>query len=181
MKKWNLIVDVANCSNCNNCAMAVKDEYEGNVFPGYSLPQPRHGHHWVNILSRERGSGSLMDAAYLPTTCNQCDDAPCVAAATNGALYKRPDGIVMIDPARSKGQKQLVDACPYGHIWWNEELSVPQKYSFDAHLLDKGWKEPRISQVCASGCLSVVKCEDEEMLAKAKAEQLEGLRPELGT
>ena len=181
MKKWNLIVDVANCSNCNNCAMAVKDEYDGNEFPGYSLPQPRHGHHWINIQHRDRGSGSLMDVAYLPTTCNQCDDAPCVAAAENGAVYKRPDGIVMIDPVRSKGQKQLIAACPYGHIWWNEDLNVPQKYSLDAHLLDKGWKEPRISQVCASGCMSIVKCEDAEMQDKAKAEQLERLQPELGT
>ena len=180
MKKWNMIVDVANCNNCNNCTMAVKDEYVGNEFPGYSGPQPLHGHRWINIERRDRGSGSLMDVGYLPTTCNQCDNAPCIAAATNNAVYKRPDGIVMIDPVRSKGQKHLVASCPYGHIWWNEELNVPQKYSFDAHLLDNGWTEPRITQVCASGCLSVLKAEDEEMQARAKAEQLETLQPELG-
>ncbi|HIA81576.1 MAG TPA: oxidoreductase, partial [Rhodospirillales bacterium] len=27
MKQWNLIVDVANCTNCNLCVLAVQDEY----------------------------------------------------------------------------------------------------------------------------------------------------------
>ena len=31
---------------------------------------------------------------------------------------------------KAKGQKQLVDACPYGHIWWNEELQIPQHHLF---------------------------------------------------
>lgn len=181
MKKWNLIVDVDNCSYCQNCTMAEKDEYDGNTFPGYSLPQPRHGHHWINILRRERGSGSLMDVAYLPTMCNQCADAPCIAAAENQAMYRRPDGIVMIDPQRARGQRQLVSACPYGHIWWNEELNVPQKYFFDAHLLDQGWTAPRAVKVCASGALSIALVEDEDMRVRAAAEKLQVLLPEKGT
>ncbi len=181
MKKWNLIVDVANCSYCNNCTMAEKDEYDGNTFPGYSLPQPRHGHHWINLLRRERGAGSLMDVAYLPTMCNQCDNAPCMLAAQPGVMYRRPDGIVMIDPVKAKGQKQLVDACPYGHIWWNEEQQVPQKYFFDAHLLDQGWTAPRAVKVCASGSLTIAHVTDAEMQARADSEKLEVLCPELGT
>jgi len=181
MKKWNLIVDVANCTYCQNCTMAEKDEYDNNTFPGYSLPQPRHGHHWINVLRRERGSGSLMDVAYLPTMCNQCADAPCIAAAENQAMYRRPDGIVMIDPVRARGQRHLVAACPYGHIWWNDQLEVPQKYFFDAHLLDQGWTAPRAVKVCASGSLSVAFVEDEEMSARAAVEKLQVLFPEKGT
>ncbi|QTF09153.1 oxidoreductase [Brenneria izadpanahii] len=181
MKKWNIIVDVENCTNCQNCTMAVMDEYVGNAFPHYSAPHPPHGHHWVEIKKRERGSGSLLDVAYLNVMCNQCDKAPCVRAAKDGAIYKREDGIVMIDPDKAKGQKQLVKACPYGHIWWNDEHQVPQKYSLDAHLLDAGWPEPRITQVCASGCLYAVKLEDNEMRQKAQEQGLERLRPELKT
>ena len=48
MKKWNLVIDVAKCTNCNNCFLADKDEYVGNDFPGYAAPQPRHGHRWRN-------------------------------------------------------------------------------------------------------------------------------------
>ena len=32
MKKWNLIIDVDNCTNCNMCTLACKDEFVGNVF-----------------------------------------------------------------------------------------------------------------------------------------------------
>ena len=65
----------------------------------------------------------MIDIAYVPTMCNHCDDAPCVAKG-GGAVKKRDDGIVLIDPEKAKGRKDLVDACPYGHIWWNEEHAV---------------------------------------------------------
>ena len=42
MKKWNLIVDVAKCTNCNCCTLATQDEHVGNEFPGYSAPMPRY-------------------------------------------------------------------------------------------------------------------------------------------
>jgi len=181
MKKWNMIIDVELCENCNNCFMADKDEYCGNSFPGYTGEQPRHGHRWIDIRRRERGSGSLLDVAYLPTMCNQCDNAPCIKAARNGEITKRPDGIVLIDPAKAKGKKELVKACPYGHIWWNEELQVPQKWFFDAHLLDAGWTEPRCAQVCPTGCLTSHLVEESEMQAMAKELKLEVLKPELKT
>jgi Fe-S-cluster-containing dehydrogenase component len=181
MKKWNLIVDVSLCTNCNNCFLAVKDEYCGNTFPGYSESQPLHGHYWIDIKKRERGAGSLMDVAYLPTTCHQCDNAPCIKASKNGAVYKREDGIVMIDPVKSKGQTQLVDACPYGCIWWNEDLKLPQKWCFDAQLLDNGWKEPRITRVCATGALKALLITDPEMKTLCEREELEALRPELNS
>ena len=181
MKKWNLIVDVALCTNCNNCFLAVKDEYCGNTFEGYSAEQPLHGHYWIHILKKERGSGSLLDVAYLPTTCNQCDNAPCIKSAKDSAVYKREDGIVIIDPVRSKGQDQLVKACPYGNIWWHKELKLPQKWSFDAHLLDNGWKEPRITRACATGALKAISATDQEMKDVCGAENLEELRPELNS
>jgi Fe-S-cluster-containing dehydrogenase component len=181
MKKWNLIVDVSLCTNCANCFLAVKDEYCSNTFPGYSEAQPLHGHYWIDIKRRERGAGSLMDVAYLPTTCNQCDNAPCIKASQNDAIYKREDGIVMIDPDKSIGQKQLVKACPYGNIWWNEALELPQKWCFDAHLLDNSWKEPRVTKVCATGALKAVLITDEDMKKMCEREQLEALRPELNS
>jgi len=30
MKKWNMIIDVAECTNCNLCTLATMDEYVGN-------------------------------------------------------------------------------------------------------------------------------------------------------
>jgi Fe-S-cluster-containing dehydrogenase component len=181
MKKWNLIVDVAKCTNCNLCTLANQDEHVGNEFPGYSAPMPRHGHRWIDIRSKERGSGPIVDVAYLPVMCQHCDDAPCVKAAKNGAVTKRADGIVHIDPVKAKGQKAIADACPYGAVRWNEELNLPQHWFFDAHLLDRGWKEPRAVQVCATGALKAVKVTDEEMSAIKVQEGLRELQPESAT
>jgi Fe-S-cluster-containing dehydrogenase component len=180
MKKWNLVVDVAECHGCNNCFVACKDEYVGNQFPGYSASQPLHGHKWINILYRERGRSPMVDAAYLPTMCNHCDNAPCVAKG-KGAVVKRPDGIVIIDPERAKGRKDLVDACPYGAIWWNEELEVPQTWIFDAHLLDQGWQAPRAVESCPTAALRALRVDDEEMARIRQDEQLEVLAPERDT
>jgi len=55
--KWNLIVDVARCDNCRVCFLAVKDEYVGNDFPGYSAAQPAQGHNWLG--HPPKGAGRL--------------------------------------------------------------------------------------------------------------------------
>jgi Fe-S-cluster-containing hydrogenase component 2 len=160
MSQWNLIIDVARCENCNNCVLANKDEFVGNNFPGYSAPQPLHGESTIKISRTVRGEGHMVDAAYLPTLCNHCDDAPCMKKGGD-CISKRADGIVIIDPEKSKGRKDLVAACPYGSIVWNADLNIPQNWIFDAHLLDKGWNA--------------------EMAALAKAEGLQVLKPELQT
>ena len=180
MSKWAMIIDIAKCHNCRNCFITCKDEHTGNEFPGYAAPQPLHGHEWISISTRERGQAPMLDVVHLPTMCNQCDAAPCIAKSPGGAVYKRPDGIVIIDPAKAKGHRGIVDSCPYGAIWWNEELQLPQKYIFDAHLLDSGWKEPRAVQSCPTGAMRSIKVDDEALNRIVAEEQLQVLKPELG-
>ena len=102
MQKWNMIIDVAECTNCNLCTLAAMDEYVGNEFPGYSAPMPKHGHRWIDILQKERGQVPMIDIAYVPTMCNHCDNAPCLSKGGD-AVKKRDDGIVIIDPEKAKG------------------------------------------------------------------------------
>ncbi len=180
MKKWNMIIDVAECTNCNLCTLATMDEYVDNDWPGYTRPMPKHGHKWINILQKERGQVPMIDIAYVPTMCNHCDDPPCMKNA-GGAISKREDGIVLIDAEKAKGRKDLVDACPYGHIWWNEEHQVPQLWPFDAHLIDSGWQQTRGQQSCPTGAMRSVKLDDEEMARIARDQSLEVIRPELGS
>ena len=181
MKKWNMIIDVAACTNCQLCTLAAMDEYVGNDWPGYAAPMPKHGHRWIDILQKERGQVPMIDIAYVPTMCNHCDDAPCIKAAKDGAIRKREDGIVIVDPVKAKGQKQLVDACPYGHIWWNDELDLPQAWPFDAHLIDQGWQQTRGQQSCPTGAMRALNVEDAEMERLAREEKLEVIKPALGT
>ena len=181
MKKWHLIIDVARCENCQNCFLACKDEHVGNDWPGYSAPQPDRGQGWITIQGKERGQYPLIDVAYLPVPCMHCDDAPCIKAAKDGAIYKRPDGIAVIDPVKAKGQKNLLKACPYGAITWNEALRIPQKCTLCAHLLDGGWSKPRCVQSCPTGALSVRHAEDAEMKKIIQAERLGVYQPQLKT
>jgi len=180
-KKWNLIVDVALCDNCRLCFLAVKDEYVGNDFPGCSAAQPALGHKWLDIERKERGTYPLVEARFMPVMCNHCDNAPCHKAAKDGAVRKRPDGIVIIDPEKSKGQEQIMQACPYDAIWWNDDKQIPQAWPFDAHLLDEGWTRTRAEQACPMDVFRTIKVEDAEMQRIQAEEGLEVLRPELGT
>lgn len=181
MSKYNLIIDVAECTNCNLCTLATMDEYVANEWPGVAAPMPRNGHRWLRIETKERGQAPMVDVAFVPTMCNHCDDAPCMKAAGHGVIVKREDGIVIIDPVKAKGERQLVDACPYGHIWWNEELQLPQAWPFDAHLLDRGWPKTRGAQSCPTGAMQMVKLDDAEMARRVADEGLAVLKPELGT
>jgi Fe-S-cluster-containing dehydrogenase component len=174
-------IDVARCENCNNCTLAAKDELVGNEFPGYTAPHAAQGPGVMRIRRKVRGATPMVDAAYLPVMCNQCDNAPCIKAAGDGSIRKREDGIVMIDPVKAKGRRDLVDACPYGAIVWNEEQQLPQNWFFDAHLLDAGAPAPRCVGVCPTEVFRALKTNDAAMGEIASREGLRVLEPELGT
>jgi Fe-S-cluster-containing dehydrogenase component len=176
MKKWHMIIDVSLCQGCNNCFLACRDEHVGNEWPGYSHSQSKHGERWIKIPSRERGQYPHVDVAYRPTPCTHCSEAPCVGRS-GGAITKRADGIVLIDPVKAEGRPELVDACPYGAIAWSEDSNAAQKCTLCAHLLDNGWRQPRCVQACGPGALSFVRESDEEFARRAVAEGLVTLHP----
>jgi Fe-S-cluster-containing dehydrogenase component len=128
MARYGMAIDLDRCIGCYNCQVACKDEHVGNDFTPIAKPQPTFGHFWMGFKEQERVlSSSRIRVYYYPHMCNHCDDAPCIKAAKNGGAYKRDDGIVILDPEKAAGQKELVAACPYGAIFWNEELNTPQK------------------------------------------------------
>jgi Fe-S-cluster-containing dehydrogenase component len=143
---------------CYCCLTACKDEH--CAFGGaYSAPQPMMGQFWMDIKEWERGDSSdRVKVATVPTPCSHCADPACAKVAKDGAVYKRADGIVIIDPEKAKGQKAIVDACPIHAVFWNEELKLPQKCTMCAELLDdpdylaylgdKKYKKPRCVEAC---------------------------------
>lgn len=180
MDKWNLIINVGRCENCHNCVIAQRDEHVGNDYPGYAAPASLASEAPIRILRRVQGRSPMVEATYLPVLCNHCDDAPCMKVAGD-AIRKRDDGIVIIDPVKAKGRKDIVRSCPYKAIVWNEELQLPQTWIFDAHLLDSGWKRPRCQQSCPTDVFEAVKLEDDEMRKKSHEEGLRVLLPKLNT
>ncbi len=153
MARLGLLIDVTKCSGCHNCFLACRDEYFDNDYPGYSAPQPLNGQYWMQVKEVERGTYPKPKLDYIPLPCQNCETAPCIEVAANGAVYRRADGIVIIDPVKAKGQKDIVNSCPYRVIWWNEALELPQKCTTCAHLLDAGEAVPRCVEACPTGAL----------------------------
>jgi len=184
MKKWNLVIDCARCHDCNDCFLADKDEFVGNDFPPYSVAQPWSGHRWMNIERKERGQYPIVQTGYLPMPCQHCVDAPCMDASPAGTVYRRDDGLVIIDPEKAKGHPEIVDTCPYGAIYWNEELQLAQKCIFCAHLIDDATWLPhttRCAHACPTDAIKTYFVEPAEMDKMIAAEDLAAYKPELGT
>ncbi len=155
-----LIINYDICNGCYNCQIACKDEHVGNDWTPYAKPQPATGQFWMKITDMVRGSVPKVRVTYLHDICQHCDEAPCIPACTAYAIYKRDDGIVIIDPEKCRGHRNCLDACPYGVIYFNWDLNIAQKCTMCAHLLDKGWKEPRCVDACPTGALKFGEEED---------------------
>ncbi|WP_172135243.1 4Fe-4S dicluster domain-containing protein [Adlercreutzia sp. ZJ473] len=160
--------DANRCNGCYNCQIACKDEHCGNDWMPYAKAQPDTGSFWCRVEERERGSVPKVRVSYIVHMCQHCEDCVLMAKAPE-AVYRREDGLVIIDPAKAEGMKDLVDACPYGAVYWNAELNLPQKCTGCAHLLDEGWEAPRCVEVCGPGALTYV---DQEELASEGCEQI---------
>ena len=188
--RLGIAVNSRMCMACYCCFMACKDEHCGFASK-LSAAQPMMGQKWIDIKEWERGDDSRrIKTASVPTLCAHCQDPACAKAGKDGAVYKRPDGIVIIDPEKAKGQKAIADACPIGAISWNEELELPQKCTMCAELLDDPdylaylgdpkLKVPRCVEACPNealifGDLDDPNSEISKLVAENRNTQLEPL------
>jgi Fe-S-cluster-containing dehydrogenase component len=164
-KRYVLIVDAGRCNQCYACALACKDEHFGNDYPPITLGIQERGEDWLRMHVEERGSGSFTRSECWPEYCRHCETPACVR--DGGAAYRRSDGIVLIDPARAKGDPPSEGICPFGAIAWNEEKGMSQKCTLCAHLLDAGEPEPRCVEACPTGALLFGDANDPDCAAGA--------------
>ena len=148
MARYGLVIDITRCSGCCSCLLAVKDEYAGNDYPGYSAAQPKTGQNWLNVIEVEQGEGDKVKVDYIPLMYRHDRNLKPIPGVPEGAIYVRDDGLTIIDPVKAKGCRQIVGTCNDGTIFWNEELQIPQIYTLDAHRLDEGEKLPRCVESC---------------------------------
>lgn len=162
MARYGMVIDINKCNGCYNCFLACKDEYTENDYPPYSLGQPNEGQPWMKMTEKEMGICPKVKVDYIPQPCLHCNDATCVKMAVDGEVYRRPDGIVIIDPEKAAGKREIVNSCPHRVINWNEEKNVAQKCTFCVHLLENGAKEPRCVEGCPSGAIIFGDLDDPE-------------------
>ncbi len=179
--RFGMLIEADRCVGCYSCQLACKDEHSGNEHLPIAAAQAGDAPSWIPIRKHELGSFPRVKVRYVALPCLQCADAPCIKAAPD-VVYRRDDGIVVIDPVKARGQRRLVDSCPYGAISWNEAAALPQKCTFCAHLLDDGWREPRCVEACPTQALVFGNAADPASpLARRLAEvQAEKLPPATG-
>ena len=141
--KWAKVVDHLRCIGCHACSTACKSENE------VPLSVQRTYVKYVDV-----GLFPQARRAFQVTRCNQCDDAPCVAACPTAAMYQRPDGIVDFDKSACIGCKACIAACPYDAIFINPADHSAEKCNFCAHRLEVGL-EPACVVVCPTQALLV--------------------------
>lgn len=176
MEKGHIIFDLEKCVGCYNCLIACQDEFVGNSWLPYTDSQEKHGDKWIKTTRHERGRAPITEVCFVTEMCRHCENAACEKAFPE-CVIRRDDGIVLLDPSKAKNRRELVEACPYGAIVWNEEKQTAQKCTMCAHLLDEGWAEPRCVQACPLRALSYVKCTDEEFAQLSEKQKLKPLEP----
>ena len=148
------LIDVGRCTGCYNCQLACKDEHCGNDWRPYAAPQPLTGQFWCRVTEHVQGTTPKVKIHYIARMCAHCEKAPCMAVCRTGAIARRDDGFILIDPAKCAGCGECIRACPYDAIYFNDSLRIAQKCTGCVHLLDSGAsKQPRCAEACPTDAL----------------------------
>jgi len=163
MARLGMLIDMKRCIGCDACTVACAVE-------NFTPP----GIWYAPVYRKEVGKYPNAKKVFLPTLCMHCKDAPCIKACPTNALYKRDDGIVLVDENKCCGTRACMSACPYGalHLLEEEETRYPgeatpyekfedkpvkfqkgtvQKCTFCVHRVDQGL-EPACVESCPTNC-----------------------------
>ena len=184
MARYGIVCDVSKCDGCYSCFLSCKDEHVGvDHLPIAAAQAEKQA--WLRLKEVEYGTGTKIKVDYIPIMCQHCANPACAKGGPEGAVYKRDDGVVIIDPEKAKGAKEIVNACPYNAVFWNEELQVPQKCTMCINRIEAGEKVPRCVECCPTGAMVFGDLDDPDSeiskLVKEKEDKLEKLHGEFKT
>jgi len=102
-----LVSDPKKCTGCKLCELACSLRKVGECNPGQSR---------IHIIDWNN------EGIYLPVSCQQCEDGPCMEACPKEAIYKDDEiDRVMVDYDRCISCKMCISACPFGAIGFDED------------------------------------------------------------
>lgn len=130
MVRYSLLVDHDACIGCRACELACKQE---NRIPV--------GAQWIRVVQvGPMEVGGKMVMRFVPSRCRHCGKPPCIDACPEGAITRRDDGVVLIDPETCVGCKECIEVCPFGAPQIDPETGSAGKCTLCMHRIDQGLK-----------------------------------------
>ncbi|HXG52764.1 MAG TPA: 4Fe-4S dicluster domain-containing protein [candidate division Zixibacteria bacterium] len=109
--RYGMVIDLKRCVGCAGCALVCKAE---NATPP--------GVVWLRVVKHESGRYPHARRTAMPLQCMHCANPPCLKVCPTGATFKRPNGIVDIDPEKCVGCRYCMMACPYDQRFYVAEV-----------------------------------------------------------
>jgi Fe-S-cluster-containing dehydrogenase component len=72
----------------------------------------------------------IANAAFLPSQCQHCEDAPCQEVCPTNATYFADGGIVMVDSNKCILCSYCMNACPYDARYVDDRTMTVDKCTF---------------------------------------------------
>ena len=146
MRHFRLVIDHELCWGCKTCEVACKQE---NQIPdGLKL---------ISISENGHSIGDeKADFIYEALLCRHCEEPSCVDACPEAAIYKRIDGIVVLDSDRCTGCGVCVEACPYDSITFDEGALTARKCNLCYHRVDNGLYPACADNICLAHCIHFI-------------------------
>lgn len=134
-KRYGLVIDLERCTGCNACTVACKVEHGIEFGSGIRVDTVGGPH-------RDSPAGIYPNLSmyFLPVPCMQCEEPPCRDACPSGAIYQRPDGVVLVDEVKCTGCQDCLDACPYDALIYDSQREVVRKCNLCVDRIDQGYE-----------------------------------------
>jgi carbon-monoxide dehydrogenase iron sulfur subunit len=131
------------CVGCRVCELVCSERHEGVFHPSRSR---------IRVLSFDE---TVQD---IPIVCQQCPDAPCLAACPSGALSRNTKtGAVVVDPELCTQCQTCVEACAIGERRVKPDAKLAIRF-------ESGSQAPQKCDLCGGDPQCVKFCPTEALL-----------------
>ena len=143
-KQYAFFFDASACSGCKACQVACKDKHNLETGRIWRRVFEVSGGNWIRT---SKFWISNVFAYNVSVACNHCEQPICMEVCPSGAIFKRDDGIVLINENRCVGCGYCAWACPYDAPQVNPKTGKMSKCTLCYDELDAG-KPP----TCVAAC-----------------------------